>query len=156
MIHHLSLPVQNPNHVARVLAELLGGVVTPFGPHPNSYIAWAGDEVGTAIELFPIGTEMVPGSGSHQAQFRRNPHESPFTATHAAVSVPLTEAEVLKLAQREGWRAVRMSRGWNDVIELWIENRILLEVMTAQMAEDFLHAVRKWMARPSHEGAAGH
>ncbi|MEK0446997.1 MAG: hypothetical protein RLZZ399_2318 [Verrucomicrobiota bacterium] len=145
MIHHISIPAQSPNHVARVLAELLGGIVTPFGPYPNSFIAWAGDETGTAIEVFPIGTEMVPDSGPGQARFRHHTHASGFTATHAAVSVPLSEAEVLALAKKEGWRAVRLSRGWNDVIELWIENRVLLEVMTPPMREDFFRAVREWL-----------
>ena len=54
MIHHLSIPVENPGHVAQVLCELFGGKVSKFGPYENAYIAWAGDEHGTAIEVFPV------------------------------------------------------------------------------------------------------
>ena len=52
MIHHLSIPARDTRHVADVLAELFGGVVTAFGPYPDSWIAWAGDEHGTAIAAF--------------------------------------------------------------------------------------------------------
>ena len=64
MIHHLSLPAQNPLHVAEVLTEILAGTLTAFGPHPNSYIAWAGDAAGTAIEVYPVGTQLFPHPGA--------------------------------------------------------------------------------------------
>ena len=69
MIHHLSIPVENPRHVAQVLCEVLGGKLTEFGPYKDSYIAWAADEHGTAIEVFPLGTELLPDAGSGQARF---------------------------------------------------------------------------------------
>jgi hypothetical protein len=143
MIHHLSLPAQNPLHVAGVLTELLGGTLTAFGPHPNSYIAWAGDAAGTAIEVYPVGTELFPHPGAGQAQFRTAPGPSGFSATHAAVSVPRTESEIMAIANREGWRALRLSRGWNDVIELWVENRVLLEIMTPAMAGNYARAAQE-------------
>src|SRR6185503_6690213 len=40
VIHHLSLPATDPHHVAGVLHRLLGGVVTRFGPYPDSWIVW--------------------------------------------------------------------------------------------------------------------
>ena len=58
MIHHLSIPAKNPLHVAEVIAELFGGWVMQFGPYRDSYIAWAGDEFGSAIEVYPVGTEL--------------------------------------------------------------------------------------------------
>ena len=138
MIHHLSIPATDTRHVADVLVELLGGVVTEFGPYPNSWIAWAGDEVGAAIEVYPVGTEMFPSSGTGQAQFRHNPTASKFTATHATVSVDRSEAEILDLAEREGWRAVHLPRGPFDVIEFWIENSVMLELMTPEMTAAYL------------------
>ncbi len=130
MIHHLSIPAAHPRHVVDVLAELLDGVVTAFGPYENSWIAWASDEAGSAIEVYPVGTEMFPPRGPQQAQFRHNPTSTRFTATHATVSVERTEAEILALAEREGWRALKLSRGPFDVIEFWIENSVMLELMT--------------------------
>src|SRR5262245_2403689 len=130
MIHHLSIPAENPLHVARTLVELFDGKLTGFGPYKNSYIAWAGDAHGTAIEVYPIGTEMFPDYGARQANFRHNPNTTGFVATHAAVSVPRSEEEIITLAERAGWRAIPLSRGSFNVIEFWVENRVMLELMT--------------------------
>lgn len=134
MIHHLSIPARDTRHVAEVLAELFGGVVTGFGPYPDSWIAWAGDDHGTAIEVYPVGTEMYPPNGYGQARFRHDPNASGATATHATVSLDRSEPEILAVAEREGWRALRLPRGPFDVIEFWIENTVMLELMTPEMA----------------------
>lgn len=142
MIHHFSIPAQDPLHVARSLVELFGGTLTNFGPYKNSYIAWAGDEYGTAIEVYPVGTEMFPDVGPGQANFRHNPCTSGFVATHATVSVNRSKEEIFALANREGWRAVELSRGSFNVIEFWIENRVMLELMTEEMTNGYLRATR--------------
>ena len=143
MIHHVSLPARDPAHVAAVLVELFGGLLTGFGPYGNSYIAWMGDAHGTAIEVFPTGTEMVPDRGAGQANFRHVAGASPFTATHVAMSVDRTRAEIHAIAQREGWRAIELSRGANRVIEFWIENSVMIELMTPDMARDYVVATQR-------------
>jgi hypothetical protein len=140
VIHHISLPVTDTRHVAEVLVELFDGVLTAFGPYRDSWIAWAADDVGTAIEVYPVGTEMVPPDGPGQAEFRHQPAASRFVATHATVSVDRTVEEIQALAAREGWRAVQLSRGPHDVVELWIENAVMLEVMTPEMTAAYLAA----------------
>jgi hypothetical protein len=147
MIHHVSIPAENPYRVAQVLVELLDGTLTAFGPYPNAYIAWSHDDPGTAIEVMPAGTELFPHHGAGQAQFQHRHRSSNFTATHIALSVSRSEEEILALARREGWRALRLSRGSNDVIELWIENRVLLEVMTPAMARDYTRAASESFPR---------
>lgn len=142
MIHHLSIPAQDPHHVAKTLVELFNGRLSRFGPYKNSYIAWAGDEHGTAIEVFPAGTELYPDAGQGQANFRHNPASSGFVTTHAAVSVDRSTDEIIALAAREGWRALELSRGSFNVIEFWIENRVMLELMTAAMTKAYLNATR--------------
>jgi len=142
MIHHLSIPAQDPLHVAKTLVELFNGKLSRFGPYDNSYIAWAGDEHGTAIEVFPAGTELLPDAGQGQANFRHNPVSSGFVTTHAAVSVNRGKDEIMALAAREGWRALELSRGSFNVIEFWIENRVMLELMTAEMTKAYLSATR--------------
>jgi len=127
-------------HVTKVLVELFGGVLTRFGPYRDSYIAWSGDEYGTAIEVYPVGTEMFPDAGGGQANFRHNGNASPFVATHATVSVDRSKEEIMSLAQREGWRAIELSRGSFRVIEFWIENHVMLEVTTEEMAQEYLQA----------------
>ena len=142
MIHHLSIPAENPLHVAKTLVDLFNGTLSRFGPYENSYIAWAGDEHGTAIEVFPVGTELFPDAGQGQANFKHNPGSSGFVTTHAAVSVNRSADEIIALASREGWRAIELSRGSFDVIEFWIENRVMLELMTPEMTKAYLNATR--------------
>ena len=149
MIHHLSIPAARTRRVAEVLQRLLGGVITPFGPYRDSWIVWAGDEHGTAIEVYPLGTEMFPPDGPGQAQFREAGHPSPFVATHATVSVDRTVSQIQELAAAEGWRAVQLSRGPFDVVEFWVENHVMLEVMTPDMTAEYLAAA----PRASGEGS---
>src|SRR5262245_4460122 len=147
MIHHISIPARNPRHVAQVLVELFGGTLTGFGPYGNSYIAWLGDEHGTAIEVFPAGTEMFPDSGVGQANFRHRAGASPFSATHAAVSVSLEAPAIHAIARREGWRSIELPRGPNRVIEFWLENAVMLELMTPSMVRDYRDAARVFQSR---------
>ena len=142
MIRHLSIPARDPHHTVEVFCELFGsGVVTPFGPYPGSWIAWSGDEHGTAVECYPVGTEMYPPDGPEQAQFRHDPRATGHTATHAAISVDLEVDEVLAIAAREGWRALVLPRGGFDVIEFWIDNTVMIELLTPAMAADYLSVV---------------
>jgi len=141
MIHHLSIPVTDPAHVATVLQRLLGGTVTSFGPYRDSWILWVGDEHGTAIEVYPTGTELYPPDGPGQAEFRAAADPSPFVATHAAVSLDRTVEEIQAVATAEGWRAVRLSRGPFEVVEFWIENHVMIELMTPGMTRDYLASV---------------
>lgn len=152
MIHYISIPAADPGHVARVLTELFEGVLTGFGPHHDSYIAWAGDEHGTAIEVYPLGTEMFPHPGAGQAQFRMT-SASPFGPVHAAVSVHRSREQIFALAQREGWRAVELPRGPNNVIEFWVENAVMLELMTPDMAADYVRGADR--LRALARGGAG-
>ena len=140
MIHHISIPATDTRHVADVLVEILDGVLTEFGPYGDSWIAWAADDVGAAIEVYPTGTELYPPDGPGQALFRHDATASGLTATHATVSVDLTVEQILAIGEREGWRAERCSRGPHEVIELWLENRVMLELMTPEMTADYLAA----------------
>jgi hypothetical protein len=141
MIHHLSIPAMDTRNVAEVLHGLLGGRITPFGPYHDSWIVWVGDEHGTAIEIYPVGTELYPPDGPGQALFRAAERPSPFVATHAAVSVERGVAEIQAVAVAQGWRAVQLSRGPFDVVEFWIENHVMLELMTPEMRRDYVAAV---------------
>lgn len=141
MIHHISIPARDTRNVAEVLTRLFDGVLTGFGPYRDSYIAWAGDEHGAAIEVYPVGTEMFPPDGPGQANFRHNPTATPFTATHATVSVERSVEEIQALAAEQGWRAVVLSRGPHDVVEFWIENAVMLELMTPEMTANYLASV---------------
>ncbi len=136
-IHHISIPAENPQNVAQVLAEIWQGKAFPFPVFPGSYLVITDDPHGTAIEVSPLGTELIPGTTEVIAQ--TNPVPPRFTATHAALTVPLNQAEIEVIGAREGWRVLHCQRGPAfEVIEFWVENRLLLELLTPQMAHRYL------------------
>lgn len=139
MIHHISIAAKDPRHVAEVLAELWQTRALPFPPVPGSYIIIADDGRGTAIEVSPLGTELLPGDGDEQAQSRLNAKASPYTATHAALSVPVGRERIRQIAEREGWRTGAFVRGGVfEVIEFWVEGRLILELLSPDMAQRYL------------------
>jgi hypothetical protein len=138
MIRHFSIPASNPLNVSKVLCELFDGVLTGFSPYQNSYIVWFGDVNGSAIEVYPKGTEMFPDRGNGQANFRHNPNVTGFAATHAAISIVCNKQNIFEIGQRESWRTIELPRGGFHVIEFWIENQIMLELMTPEMTEHYL------------------
>lgn len=141
MIHHISIAAQNPEHVAQVLAEVIKGRAVPFPPNPGSYMVAALDEYGSAIEVYPLGAEILPGTAQEDScQFALNAHPSRFTATHAAISVPSTQTEIGQIGAREGWRVVRCNRdSFFDVMEFWVENSLMIEFLTPEMAQQYLN-----------------
>lgn len=144
MIHHYSIAVQDTRKVAAVLAQLFGGTITGFGSYENSYIVWLGDEHGSAIELYPCGTEMIPDRDQGQANFIHNPGHSNYCATHAAISILRSREEIFGVAEALGWRALELPRGGFNVIEFWLENHVMIELLTPDMANDYLAATRRF------------
>jgi hypothetical protein len=139
MIHHISIAALNPLHVAQVLAELMQGQAIPFPDHEGSFIAIPFDAHGTMIEIHPQGTELTPGGDDEAVRHRQNPLAASYTAVHAAVSVPVSEFEICKIGLREGWRVARCNRGGLfNVIEFWIENHMMLELLPPADTEKYL------------------
>ncbi len=147
MIHHFSISAHDPHRVASVLAEVMNGQCFPFPPHAGSFIALCEDAHATAIEVYPLGTVLTPGPEAQEAQFEASSTPVDFVPTHAAISVSSAESRIKEIANREGWRAVTCDRGGLfRVIEFWVENRMLIEFLTPEMARDYLRAVtpQKW------------
>lgn len=140
MIHHISIAARNPYRVASVLAEIWQGKVMPLPSRLGSFVAMPLDAVGTMIEVHPLGTELVPGWGEGDGmRFRETLQPAFFSATRIAISVTLSEAAIFAIAQREGWRAVCASRsGYYEVVELWLENHILIELFSAESTQRYL------------------
>ncbi len=142
MLHHISIAVNHPQQVAKVLAEIFKGQVAPFPFNPGSYVALAGDEFGTLIELYPLGSELIPDGREGEAGFQLNPQSSHYAPFHAAISVPSSLEEIQQIGDRAGWRVFPTSReGLFDVIEFWVENRLMLELLTPTMAPKYLQAL---------------
>jgi hypothetical protein len=138
MIHHISFAANDPLRAAEVVAELWQGRAMPFPHHPGSYIALSLDRYGTAIEFWPKDTVLKPGSLSEAVRFS-NSQTAGYTATHAHMAVSIDEAQIYQIADREGWRAVRCKRAdFFELIEFWIENEIMLELVPPTLMEQYL------------------
>ena len=98
----------------------------------------AGDDRGTILEVYPINTVLCEGEGGHDAHGERSGHIG-NTSTHAAIATNLDLDAVLAIGRREGWSAKYCKRGGKfGVIELWIEGRQMIEVLTPQMQREYL------------------
>ncbi|MBD2033944.1 hypothetical protein H6F76_02625 [Leptolyngbya sp. FACHB-321] len=135
MFHHLSVAVDHPLHVANVLAEVLQGCCFPFPPHEGSYIVIVDDDFGTGIELYPADTQLIPGLDQVGFSSGNTPT---FTSVHAALSVTVTQEQIVQIADREGWLVRLCDRGPFKVIEFWVENKFMLELLTPAMAKEYL------------------
>jgi hypothetical protein len=137
MIHHISIAVNNPLHVATVLAEVMQGNYYPFHIHPDSYIVLNGDEHGTGIELYPRGSELLPGEVEVNFQLNQQ-NNLGYVPFHAAISIPLSQDQVMEIGQRESWLVRKCDRGPFSLIEFWLENKIMIEFLSAEMASQYL------------------
>ncbi|RYY28998.1 MAG: hypothetical protein EOP62_01400 [Sphingomonadales bacterium] len=141
MLFHVSTDAQNPQRVASVIAELWGGVATPFpAVIEGSWIAMAGDARNSAIEVYPAGTELVQGEGEAggHGEIRSDARGS---SMHFAMATSMGMDEVNAIAEREGWVAKLCCRGAAfHVIEFWIEGTRMIEVLTPEMQAEYLEA----------------
>ncbi len=157
MINHISIGVNNPEHVANVLAELWGGYAMPFPPSPGGYVVFADDGRGTMVEIIPSDVQLVPGIGlpdeegfsretatdDFEATFVAGNERGLFGSVHLNINSPLDEESIKAIAKREGWRCFTANRGRGlfQLIEFWVEDRFMLEVNTPEMTEVYVNTV---------------
>ncbi len=132
MIFHASVPAIEPDRVASVLAELLEGRVTPFGERGR--MAWSGHHTGHMIEVLQVAPEDLATVGEPRRL---------YDSVHLALASQLSPEAVLAIGAREGWKTRRCRRGGSfDVIELWLEDHFMLEVLTPEMQAEYLAGCR--------------
>jgi hypothetical protein len=143
MIHHVSIPARNPEHVARVLAEVLGGYAGPFvGPIAGAWAVYQEDDHGSGIEVYDERTVLLPGSGDDMGDVATS--EPPAAvAFHALISVKTDRATIERVGAREGWRTRHFWRGppgrpLFELYEFWVENRVMLELVTDDMLAPYV------------------
>ena len=139
MLFHMSIAAHDPRRVASVIAEIWGGEASVFPPViEGSWVAMAGDDRGTILEVYPIDTVLREGEGGADAYGVRTGHIS-YTPTHGAIATKLDQDAVQAIAAREGWSAKYCKRGGKfGVIEMWIEGRQMIEVLTPEMQREYL------------------
>lgn len=144
MLFHVSIAADEPRHVAEVFAEILGGEAASF-PFigEGSWVALSGDSRGTILEVYPRGTEMHPAPGPSEDAIGVTGEPVRFTPTHIAIGTRATREVIFAIGYREGWPVKHCRRGGKfDVIELWVEGCQLVEVLTGEMQEEYIDAVR--------------
>jgi catechol 2,3-dioxygenase-like lactoylglutathione lyase family enzyme len=141
MIHHLSIAARDPQRAAAVLAELMGGKAVPFPPNPGSFFALQLDQHGSGVEVYPAGTELEP-NGEVGGTFVKRPEHRGYGSTHFALSVPTDRAKVEAIAREAGWTCFVCNRGPFHVIEVWVENETMVEILPPDFAAEYLAFTR--------------
>jgi len=141
MIHHLSIAASDPKHVSAVLAEMMGGTAVPFPPNPGSFFALQLDDHGSGVEVYPADTVLQP-NGDVGGTFARRDGIGGYGSTHFALSVATDAATVKKIAAREGWNCFDCNRGPFHVIEVWVENHLMVEILPPEYAREYLDFTR--------------
>jgi hypothetical protein len=151
MIHHLSISARDPQHVAEVLAEFMGGSATRFPPNPGSWFAHQHDQHGTGVEVYPAGTELRPAGPSGTGFAIGEAREPGYGPTHFALSVNMLPDAIAAIAKREGWACHLCERGAGGfhVMEVWIENVGMIELLPPAFAAEYLALTRQRMAQPA-------
>ncbi len=132
---HISINAQEQEDVARFLARILDGKALPFPPFPDSWIAFTDKNDGTAIEVYPLGHRLK--AGPDQIACISGSPDNQETFVHAAIGSPLPCDRILALADSKGWTSRICNRGPFECVEVWIENRLLIEVLDPQMQQAY-------------------
>lgn len=151
MLLDASIPARHPAAVAGFIAELWGTEAVPAPPVPGRFVALAGDGIGAGIEVHPLGIGPVRGwNGTTTGPVPA----STATVTRLVIGSALDESEVHLAAGMRGWQsrpAIRRAEGraWR-AIEVWVEERLLVEVLTPEMQAEF-RAARAGLAPAAAE-----
>ncbi|MFT4251030.1 MAG: hypothetical protein QM608_00910 [Caulobacter sp.] len=149
MLFHMSIAARDPRHVAGVIAEFWGGEALPFPPvSDDGWIVLAGDDRGSALEVYPADTVLREADGDADA-YGEPSGGAAFTPTHGALATGLDAEAVMAIAAREGWPAKYRKRGGMfGVVELWIEGRQMMELLTPEMQAEYRRTmtIANWRA----------
>jgi hypothetical protein len=153
MIAHFSIPACNPQRTAELFGRLIDGVAMPFPVVTGAWVAIARDGSGVGVEVVPEATahhqgegDRDPGRGARgpevmpwETQIRQDGDSREPGAFHVAITSKLAAEEIIAIGVAEGWRAVHCDRGGVfDLVELWIDNRHLVEVMPPEGTARYL------------------
>ncbi|MFA5122765.1 hypothetical protein [Zavarzinia sp.] len=132
MLFHASIPAQDAETAAAVLAEIWHGEALPFPPVPGAYVVFAGDERATTLEIYPAERTLEP-SAEGVAVGLGDPRMG-YVGDHVAIASARPASEIAAIARAAGWRVQVASRGGLfDVVEVWLENRYMIEVLSPEM-----------------------
>ena len=157
MIAHVSMPADDCRHVAEVLAQMLGGGALRFPPGgPDAWNCWS-KQNDFQIVVTPRGNVMIEGP-KEQIWISRTPEALHDRAceSHFAICVERSASEIIELACAAGWHARICNRGGLfDLVEVWVENAYLVEVLDPRQARDYRRSmtVDNWKRAFGLDGA---
>ena len=147
MIHHLSIAARDPQHVAGVLAEFMGGVGCRF-----RRIRAASSRSNSTSTVGRRGLSGRDRVAAGRQRRRRLCQEAGgragFGPTHSAQADAVTA-----IAEREGWQCHRCNRGPFHVIEVWVENELMVEILPPEYAAEYLASTNPAKVAASMAGA---
>jgi hypothetical protein len=148
MIHHISISAADPHRVAFVLAELVQGRAYRFpGPIDGAAMVVSGDRHGTMVEVYPEAVVLAPTDSGAPFGPPDPSNGSRYAAFHALLSVPTDRRTIERIAAEAGWQTRYCGRGpagadpLFHVIEVWVENRVLLELAPPALIDAYVEAV---------------
>jgi hypothetical protein len=142
-IHHFTVPAYDTDHVARVLAEVLGARVVPL-PHPEgTRLVYAGDADGTAIEVWPATTRA--GLNDPALLQRDLPLPEAWPHHGYLTSDACDPDRVVAVFAREGWKAEKVHNGPRNgapgsgfsLVRGFIENHTGIEIGGPEMRAEY-------------------
>jgi hypothetical protein len=82
---------------------------------------------------------------SVRAQPRRDGSPTAGPPTHFALSVPISQEQIAAIAEREAWQSYCCERGAGGfhVMEVWIENTGMVELLPPAFATEYLTLTRR-------------
>jgi hypothetical protein len=159
MLHHMSFPAADPYRVGRVLAELTDGHCFEFPVTPGAYMVNFGDDHGSGLEIIPADRVWLPGADEVDVGSSAPPLAC--SGFHVAISVPVSRERIEEVGAREGWLVRVCDRGPFQLIELWVENRFMIELLTSTMTPAYLsfmkpEAYGSWLQEVQRSGTELH
>src|SRR3569623_1681574 len=136
MIFHISISADDPKRTATMLAELWRGEAFPFPMvAKGSWVAHAGDDRRSTIEVYPRDVAMYPTDRAGEERYEPVSRNGPF---HAAVATPLTIDEVEENGRRYGCHTSLCHRGpWFRVKEFNVDNCLMLEMLWPETQAEY-------------------
>jgi len=139
MIFHFSIAADDPKRTATMLAELWRGHAFYFPMvGKGSWVAHAGDDRRSTVEVYPRDLALYPAEGQGEQRNEPVSRHGPF---HAAVATPLSAEEVEEIGRRYGCHTERRQRGPFHVIEYWVDNALMLEMLTPEWQAEYQRSV---------------
>jgi hypothetical protein len=152
VIFHFSIAADDPRRTATMFAELWRGEAFPFPMvAKGSWVAHAGDDRRSTIEIYPRDLAFYPSEGPAEERHEQVSRHGPF---HAAIATPLTIEEVEEIGRRYSCHTSLCNRGPFRVIEFWVDDSQMVEMLTPEMQAEYQHSVTPsfWRAMLAKRG----